>query len=79
MMGVTNFRIAHDFVMRAGRTFNETGTPQPVGTAVLIVSGPTAEQELGKWSPILNCLIEDQQVSRKPNADVYRLSIHLQL
>lgn len=69
-MGVTNFRTAHDLIMRAGSTFNDTGILQPVGTALLVVSGPTAEQELEKWSPILSCHIEDQWVSRKPNADI---------
>jgi hypothetical protein len=69
-MGVTNFRSAHDLIMRAGSTFNDTGILQPVGTALLVVSGPTAEQELEKWSPILSCHIEDQWVSRKSNADI---------
>lgn len=65
-MGVTNFRNTHDLIMRAGSTFNDTGILQPVGTALLVVSG----QELEKWSPILSCHIEDQWVSRKPNADI---------
>ena len=70
IMGVTNFRFARDLVMRAGTTFDDTGILHPLNAALLVVSAPTADQELEKWSPILGCHKEDQWVSRMPNGDI---------
>jgi hypothetical protein len=69
-MGVTNFRTARDLVTRAGTTFDDTGILHPLNAALLVVSAPTAAQELEKWSPILGCHNEDQWVSRMPNGDI---------